>query len=192
MSCSKFTATVEMPLKNVTMPSYHHIVIGCDNNGLNDEINDILYDYRAGGCDIIFDENILQAIWEKAAMNCGGNGISALVRMTARDCFSYQEYMEEYSAIIDEVAAVASAKGIHLDPSIIHRYGSNAHPLETSAIPDTPCSMLQDILNKRPTEIEFLNGEVVREGKKLGIPTPKNELVYKLIKVVENSYAKQL
>lgn len=100
--------------------------------------------------------------------------------------------MEEYSSIIDEVQQVAAAKGLILDPAVVHRYGADAHPLETSAIPDTPCSMAQDLIAQRLTEIEFLNGAVVREGKKLGVPTPKNELVYKLIKVFESSYDKRL
>lgn len=174
------------------MPSYHHIVLGCDNACLRRDLEPVIADYKAGGCDIIVDDNIQQAIWEKAAMNCGGNGISALLRLTARDCFAYEEYMQEYSAIIDEVDAVAKAKGINLDQSIIHRYGASAHPLETSAIPDTPCSMAQDVCSERLTEIEFLNGAVVKEAKKLGIPVPKNELVYHIVSVLEKTYDKRL
>lgn len=174
------------------MPSYHHIVLGCDNDRLRKDIEPMIADYKAGGCDIVVDDNIQQAIWEKASMNCGGNGISALLRLTARDCFAYEEYMQEYSAIIDEVNAVAAAKGIYLDQSIIHRYGAHAHPLETSAIPDTPCSMAQDVCAERLTEIEFLNGAVVREAKKLGVPVPKNELVYHIISVLQRTYDKRL
>lgn len=174
------------------MPSYHHIVLGCDNDKLREDIKPVIDDYKTGGCDIIIDENIQQAIWEKAAMNCGGNGLSALLRMTARDCFAYKDYMQEYSAIIDEVNTVAAAKGIRLDQSIIHRYGAEAHPLETSAVPDTPCSMVQDVCAERLTEIEFLNGAVVREAKKLGIPVPKNEIIYHLISILQSTYDKRL
>jgi 2-dehydropantoate 2-reductase len=53
-------------------------------------------------------------------------------------------------------------------------------------------SMLQDVLKKRRTEIDFINGAIVRQGKALNIPTPVNETLTNLVKVIELAYDKQL
>ena len=49
-------------------------------------------------------------------------------------------------------------------------------------------SMLQDVLNSKPTEIDYINGVIARQGKALGIPTPVNDLLIDLIKTIESSY----
>ena len=49
-------------------------------------------------------------------------------------------------------------------------------------------SMLQDILNKDKTEIDYINGAIVRQGKALGIATPANEVLTNLVKAIESSY----
>ncbi|MDD4895711.1 MAG: ketopantoate reductase C-terminal domain-containing protein, partial [Atribacterota bacterium] len=53
-------------------------------------------------------------------------------------------------------------------------------------------SMLQDVRKKRKTEIDFINGAIVREGEKLNIPTPVNRVMTDLIKALEESYEKQI
>ena len=50
--------------------------------------------------------------------------------------------------------------------------------------------MLLDVLNNRPTEIDLINGAVVREGKKVGVPTPVNEVIVNIVKVKERKYNK--
>jgi 2-dehydropantoate 2-reductase len=52
--------------------------------------------------------------------------------------------------------------------------------------------MLQDVRKKRKTEIDFINGAIVREGEKLNIPTPVNRVMTDLIKALEESYEKQI
>ncbi len=49
-------------------------------------------------------------------------------------------------------------------------------------------SMCQDVHNRRPTEIDAINGAVVREGKRLGVPTPVNETLTHLIRLIQNHY----
>ncbi len=50
--------------------------------------------------------------------------------------------------------------------------------------------MLQDVRNKRPTEIEAITGAVIKEGKRLNIATPYNDAIYKQIKIIEANYTK--
>jgi len=52
--------------------------------------------------------------------------------------------------------------------------------------------MLQDVLKKRKTEIDFINGAIVREGEKLNLSTPANQIITELIKALEESYDKQI
>ena len=53
-------------------------------------------------------------------------------------------------------------------------------------------SMLQDVLKKRKTEIDFINGAIVREGRKLNISTPVNQVITNLIEAIEEAYQKQI
>ena len=48
--------------------------------------------------------------------------------------------------------------------------------------------MLQDVSNKRKTEIEVINGAIVREGERLGIPTPVNKVLVNLVSVIQQTY----
>jgi 2-dehydropantoate 2-reductase len=52
--------------------------------------------------------------------------------------------------------------------------------------------MLQDILKKRRTEIDFINGVIVRQGQGLNIPTPVNSMLVDLVKTIETSYDLQV
>ena len=81
---------------------------------------------------------------------------------------------------------MAKAKGIDADyddlRSYVHFTLYNQHHY---------VSMCQDMHNKRPTEIDTINGAIVREGKKLGIPTPVNETLMHLVRLISNHYADQ-
>ena len=90
---------------------------------------------------------------------------------------------ELFDALIDEGIAVANALGITLDgdPKALVKKAANA-PGKHKA------SMLQDILAKRATEVDFMNGAIVRWGEKTGVPTPLNRAVWQLIKGLEHSW----
>jgi len=53
-------------------------------------------------------------------------------------------------------------------------------------------SMLQDVLKKKRTEIDFINGAIVRQGSNYNIPTPTNEILASQIRTIEASYEKQV
>jgi 2-dehydropantoate 2-reductase len=84
----------------------------------------------------------------------------------------------------DEVIKVAAAKGIKLAfTNVAEKLASDVKPGSKQI-----ASMLQDVLNERPTEIGSLNGVVVSEGEKLGIETPINKLLYLMVKAIEATY----
>jgi 2-dehydropantoate 2-reductase len=90
---------------------------------------------------------------------------------------------ELFDALVDEGLAVAKALGIalHGDPKQMIRYAADA-PGKHKA------SMLQDVEARRPTEVDFMNGAIVRMGEQTGVPTPLNRALWALVKGLEHSW----
>lgn len=130
----------------------------------------------------INDEDMIKSIWHKFMCNIGENLSLALFDLPfgALRVSEHLEYIRQ--ALMLEVIAIANAKGIALTrqdmldqrEKYFKRYG-------TKGIPST----LQDLRNKKPTEIDMFAGSVVRFGRELNIPTPINEFIYHAIKVKE-------
>jgi len=89
-----------------------------------------------------------------------------------------------FNDLIGEGEAVARALGIELhgDSRALVQKGANA-PGKHRA------SMLQDVLAKRQTEVDFMNGAIVKWGEKNGIPTPLNKAVWELMKGLEHAWS---
>ena len=88
--------------------------------------------------------------------------------------------------MIAEGVAVADALGITLDSdpeALVDHAAAVAY--------DHRASMLQDALARRPTEIDALNGGIVRFGSELGVPTPLNEAIVALIRGMEHAWSTQ-
>ena len=83
-----------------------------------------------------------------------------------------------------EAAIVARASGVDLGDIELDEYLRDVVVIS----PENRCSMLQDIMAGRPTEIDALCGAVVLRGEAEGIPTPCNAILHGLIKGIENSY----
>ena len=92
--------------------------------------------------------------------------------------------------VVSECCAVATAKGCKKDvPTFMAELRANA---SGSSIEEYYPSMAQDVLMyQRKTEIDTLNGAISKYGKELGIPTPANDLITKIISCIEKNYSKQ-
>jgi 2-dehydropantoate 2-reductase len=124
-------------------------------------------------------EDIIKEMWIKYAFNVSKNQPQAMINASAgiyRDS-SYIGFISQ--KLCDEVVAVAAAKGIYIEG--LCAPGNAA----SGSNPKSRYSMLQDVQAKRHTEVDMLAGEMVRMGKKLGVPTPYNEFTYNLIKAIE-------
>lgn len=122
-------------------------------------------------------DTILSEIWTKFRLNVAKNQPQAIINcgLGAYSDSEHVKFMQR--KLEEEVEAVAAAKGIELT---IGKGGS------ISGIPkNTRYSTLQDLDAKRHTEVDMFAGAVVRMGEKLGIPTPYNEMVYHIIKALE-------
>jgi len=124
--------------------------------------------------------------WRKLIFNAATNPIGALTGLTHGRVCEDQALRALVSRLVDEGKAVADAQGIELDEDPEQLIDYAARP---EVAYNHKASMLQDVEAKRETEIDFLNGGVVRFGREHGVPTPLNDAVTALIKGMESSWA---
>jgi len=122
------------------------------------------------------------AQWTKLIFNASTNPVGALTLLHHGAATRFEPTGHLFHDLIAEGEAVARALGIELhgDPRALVQKGAAA-PGKHKA------SMLQDVLAKRQTEVDFMNGAIVRWGKKTGVPTPLNQAMWALIKGLEHA-----
>jgi 2-dehydropantoate 2-reductase len=132
----------------------------------------------AAGLETRVTEAIEGMIWGKALANVAINPLTALWRVPNGALLATPGRLALLSVLVEEAAAVARARGIVLpfaDPF------AHVEQVCRGTAPNRS-SMLQDVERGRPTEIDSLNGVIVAEGKRLGVPTPVNEIVWQLVR----------
>jgi 2-dehydropantoate 2-reductase len=125
------------------------------------------------------------AQWRKVIFNAATNPIGALTGLTHGRVCERPDLRALVSALVDEGKAVAAAQGITLDADPEELIDHAARP---EVAYDHKASMLQDVEARRETEIDYLNGGIVRFGREHGVPTPLNEAIVALIKGLERSW----
>jgi 2-dehydropantoate 2-reductase len=135
------------------------------------------------GLKVIALEDARGAQWAKLIFNASTNPVGALTLLHHGAATRYGPTGDLFNRLIDEGLAVAKAMGIevHGDPRDLVKKGANA-PGKHKA------SMLQDVLAKRQTEVDFMNGAIVEWGEKVGVATPLNRAMWALIKGLEHSW----
>ena len=134
----------------------------------------------AGGMTATVVDDPWPAVWRKLVGNAAVNPVSALVGVTNGELLDHLA-----SRIVDaaarEAARVASAEGVAIaDGEALRIWRSMAEVTAANR-----SSMLQDVRNGRPTEIDWINGEIVRRGRRHGVRTPVNEALLQLVEVLE-------
>lgn len=127
-------------------------------------------------------EDILREKWWKFMMNVGINQISSILGASYGIFQKQKEARELVKDACLEFLAIAKAKNIALSESDIDGF----FPIIDGLSPQGKTSMLQDIEEGRKTEVELFSETVISLGKELGIKTPVNEILYKMIRVLEN------
>ncbi len=142
------------------------------------------------GINMLYTPDVARIVWTKAMNNSAVNATCALLRLNIANAFNHPCADAVLNAIGKEFEVVARAKGIQI--SWDEYYHEDFIPMTKSIVREHFPSMAQDMLFfKRKTEIDNLNGAAVRYGKELGIPTPVNEVIYNLVKTIEDNYDKQ-
>lgn len=123
------------------------------------------------------------AQWTKLIFNASTNPVGALTLLHHGAATRFAPTGQLFDDLIGEGEAVAKRLGIELhgDPRQLVQKGANA-PGKHRA------SMLQDVMARRQTEVDFMNGAIVQWGEKTGVPTPLNKVMWALIKGLEHSW----
>src|SRR5436190_8088676 len=123
--------------------------------------------------------------WRKVIFNAATNPAGALTRLTHGRVCEDPELRRLVSGLVDEGKSVAAAQGIELDADPEDLID---HAAKREVAYDHKASMLQDVEAQRPTEIDYLNGGIVRFGREHGVPTPLNRAIWSLVKGLEQSW----
>ena len=129
-------------------------------------------------------ENITAELWEKLIMNCAYNALSALSRSKYGRIARDSGTVEVMKRVVSEAVAVGNAAGVKLSAE---KMFAAVLKLGTEAMPEAVSSTAQDIARGKATEIDSLNGFLVRRGAELVVPTPVNETLYSLVKLLEQA-----
>jgi len=139
---------------------------------------------REAGFDVEVMDNVMEVIWHKVFVNVALNAICAL--LDVQNSFVNDNIYAHEAArlMVDEAISVAIASGCNLD-----REAEIRHAFQV--VKDTGtnrCSMLQDILHGKETEIRIINGAVSKIGRECNVPTPYNDLMCQLILARQSIY----
>jgi 2-dehydropantoate 2-reductase len=135
-----------------------------------------LLDQAGFNCSIL--EDVFPFIWEKVAFNTALNSMSVVTRLTVGQLGSCTESRSLVLQVTDEVLNVAEKKGIAINRDRVRMMLEDAFKNHKDHKP----SMLQDIMNGKKTEIDAINGAVVKEANQLGLEVPLTEFLLKLVK----------
>lgn len=133
-------------------------------------------------------DNVKDLIWGKLIINVGINAITAITRLKNGRLPQIKGTYLVMEEAVKEAVDVAAAMGIKLPyPDPISRVREVCRDTAGNI-----ASMLQDVLNEKVTEVDFINGAIVREGKKLKILTPVNRTLTCLVQAIEETYHERL
>jgi len=139
------------------------------------------------GIDATVDPEIELHIWEKLVVNCCLNTLCAISGLSVGALVDRPETWTMLDGITDEIVAVAARKEIALTREEAHRFLRDVAEEARAHYP----SMLRDIRAEKQTEIECLNGAVIREAERFGIEVPFNRFAYAMIRTLEETYAQR-
>jgi 2-dehydropantoate 2-reductase len=136
--------------------------------------------FVAAGVPVVVSDNVAGALWGKLTVNCAYNAISALGQMPYGRMIESVGIRQVMTDVVGEVLAVAGARGVRMAPDTLQAVLALAQAMATQF-----SSTAQDLARERPTEIDHLNGFIVRQGEALSIPVPANRALHALVKLVE-------
>ncbi|BBK34071.1 ketopantoate reductase [Stella humosa] len=149
--------------------------------GTGDRVEAIAAGFRAAGIPTTVSDAVETVLWGKLVTNCAHNALSAVAQVSYGHMVAVPGVTDVMADAVDECLAVARGLGIGLDD------GVKAMVLGVAAsMPGQYSSTAQDMARGKPTEIDHLNGYVVRKGQALGIPTPVNRALWAMVKLQES------
>ena len=177
----------------VTVTVYaNEVKIGSSTGDVGrDRVDEIVRLIDASGVPTLATDEIDKHIWGKILYNCALNPLSAILNATYGELGAEQATREIMARVVEEVFAVAQARGVELfwkrpDDYLRVFYEELLPPTESHY-----ASMLEDLKRGGRTEIEAINGAVVRYGSEANVACPVNEVLVGIIRVMERAYGKR-
>ncbi len=164
------------------VPSY----IGELSGGISERTRKIAASLTAAGLETHASADILHDIWKKLLGNIAMSAVSGATNLTSAGALAVPELRQLSENALDEALAVAAAEGIELsrDEAIAGMETIS----EKGGTGDNKSSLCVDILNRRPTEVEFIYGSVINLARKHGIATPVLDALRAIVKGLESHY----
>ncbi len=160
-------------------------IIGAINGKTPVQMRAIREIFNQVGLECKMSRDIKSLLWSKLIINVGINALSAITRLPNGKLIEFEGTKRILRDAVTEAARIAKRKRIKLifdDP--LAKVEAVCEGTQGNL-----SSMLQDVLRKKRTEVDFINGVIVRLGQELGIDVPTNKFLLDLIKTMESSYA---
>jgi len=155
---------------------------------INDTANQLSLVLNEVGIHTEITPEVELKIWRKLIVNTCYNTLCALTGLKVGDLIDQPAAWDIMNGIAFEIAQVAQRKGLPLDEEEGRGILKKIAAETLNHVP----SMVNDVRNHKKTEIDCLNGAIMREAEKMGIPTPYNRTIYNMVKIVENTYDSRL
>ena len=159
-----------------------HTYIGELDGRITERATRIADTFSRAGLPTEVSANIMGTMWDKLLINVATGALSAITRLPYGGLYGVPEVRECALAAIAEAIAVARALGIELTSE----KPEDAWTLAGEGLPNEfKASMLQSVEKGAPTEVDFINGSVVRWGERMNVPTPVNRALVACVKGIE-------
>jgi 2-dehydropantoate 2-reductase len=145
---------------------------------------DIVALFARASVPVDLSDNVVGALWGKLLLNCGYNAISAITGLPYGRMAALPGVAQTVHDAVVECLAVAKALEVTIPGDVFAAVARIA-----TSMPGQVSSTCQDLRRGKPTEIDHLNGYVVREGERLGVPVPLNRALHALVKALETNRA---
>jgi len=129
-------------------------------------------------------DHVIGALWMKLILNCAYNALSAIAQLPYGRVVQGEGVEGVMRDVVQECLAVAQARGVSVPGDA---WQAVAGLVQT--MPTQYSSTAQDLARGKRTEIDHLNGYVVRQGASLGVPTPVNRTLHALVRLIEGRAA---
>ena len=140
--------------------------------------------FTAAGVPVHISDNVAGALWTKLILNCAYNALSAISQLPYGRLVQGEDVKAVMRDVVAECLAVARADGVIVPGDVDEAVRRIALTMPTQL-----SSTAQDLARGKRTEIDHLNGHVVRRGEALGVPTPANRVLYAAVKLLEERSA---
>ena len=136
--------------------------------------------FADAGVPVQISDNVAGALWAKLILNCAYNALSAITQLPYARLVQGVGVETVMRDVVQECLAVAQGEGISVPGN---QWEAVQHIART--MPTQLSSTAQDLARHKHSEIDHLNGHIVRQGEALGIPTPVNRVLHTLVRLLE-------